>query len=59
VTRDALREAGYPDYVPYMVQGGVYDELYPLLQQTWQPYLDGEIDMATAAERLAEAVEAR
>jgi phosphohistidine phosphatase SixA len=59
VTRDALRAADYPDYVPYMVQGGVYDDLYPLLLQAWQPYLDGEINMTTAAERLAEAVAAR
>ena len=58
VVQQALRDAGQTEYVPYMVRGGVYKELYPLLQRTWQPYLDGTIDLDTAAERYAEAVDA-
>lgn len=58
VARQTLRSVGYPEYEPYMVRVGVYEELYPLLQEAWQPYLDGEIDLATAAERYAKAVDA-
>ncbi len=58
LAQQALRGAGYPAYRPYMVRVGVYEELYPLLQETWQPYLDGEITLAAAAERYAEAVDA-
>jgi len=58
VVQQKLLTAGYPEYEPYMVRVGVYEELYPLLQETWQPYLDGQIDLATAAERYAEAVDA-
>lgn len=56
VTQQTLRGAGYPAYVPYMARVGVYEELYPLLLETWQPYLDGEIDLAAAAKRYAAAV---
>jgi len=57
VAQQTLRSAGYPEYLPYMARVGVYEELYPLLQEAWQPYLDGTIDLATAAERYAEAVD--
>jgi len=58
VAQQLLRGAGYPTYEPYMARSGVYEELYPLLLETWQPYIDGEIDLTAAAERYAEAVDA-
>lgn len=58
VAQQTLRGAGYADYLPYMVRGGVYEELYPLLLETWQPYLDGDIDLAAAAQSYAAAVSA-
>jgi hypothetical protein len=40
----------------YMVRVGVYEELYPLIAEHWQPYLDGEVALQQAAESLAAAV---
>jgi len=58
VTQEVLRAAGREAYSPYMVRVGVYDELYPMLVEAWQPYLDGEIDLSAAAQRYAAAVAA-
>ena len=51
-----LRAAGFPDYAPYMLRNGVYEESYPRLLSSWQPYLDGKIDLATAAAAYADAI---
>jgi hypothetical protein len=44
------------DYTPYAIKNGVYDRgwpgVVPILEQDWKPYLDGKIDLATAAHRL-------
>lgn len=59
IARDLLRSGGYPDYELYMKRGrGVYGQLLPALEAHWAPYLEGEIDLATAAERYAEAAAA-
>lgn len=52
-----LLASSYPGYVMYMNRGrGLYPDMLPLLQEHWDPYLAGEIDLDTAAERLAAAV---
>jgi hypothetical protein len=43
-------------YVPYAVKNGLYDQGWrgalPVLEKDWKPYLDGKIDLATAARRM-------
>lgn len=56
VAEDLLRTAGVPDYRMYMVRVGVYDELFPLLAEHWEPYLAGEATMEQAAAALASAL---
>lgn len=55
-----LAERGLPDYEPYLYAEGLFDRAWPELrgpvEDHWQPYLDGAIDMDEAARRLIEAM---
>ena len=43
-------------YVPYAIKNGLYDRGWqgalPVLEKDWNPYLDGKMDLQTAARRL-------
>ncbi len=44
------------DYTQYAITNGVFERgwpgVLPILEKDWKPYLDGKIDLATAARRL-------
>ena len=46
-------------YTPYAAKNGLYDRAWPgvpeILEADWKPYLDGKIDLTTAARRIVAA----
>jgi hypothetical protein len=60
-TAGALTQRAIPGHVTYGEKNAIwtrvpdYRKAYPLLQQTWQPYLDGQITLHEALRRYAEA----
>lgn len=57
-TADLLAAAGVTDFEMYMMEGrGVYSEAHPYLIEHWRPYLEGRIDLETAADDLMEALD--
>lgn len=60
VVQALLAEHGVTDYEPYVYREGLFErgwpELRQPLEQHWQPYLDGGVELGEAARRLLEAV---
>lgn len=60
VVQALLAEHGVTDYEPYMYREGLFERAWPELRQPleqhWQPYLDGRVELDEAATRLLEAV---
>lgn len=54
-TERVLAEAGSEGYVPYMYAKGVFTGYHAALEEHWQPYLDGDVGLATAAARIVAA----
>lgn len=58
--QSVLAEAGAPGYEPYLYSEGLFDRAWPELrrpvEEHWQAYLDGEIDMDEAARRMIRAI---
>lgn len=54
-TRTYLATQGL-EHQPYMVRNKVFASFYPLLQQHWQPYLNGELTREQALQHLLEAL---
>lgn len=63
VTRERLASAGEGGYRPYLYEQGLIDRGWAPyrepLETHWQAYLEGKIDLPTAAERLVQAIHAR
>lgn len=60
VVQALLAERGVANYEPYMYRQGLFERAWPELRQPleqhWQPYLDGRIELDEAARRLLDAV---
>ena len=57
-TADLLAADGIDDFEMYMMEGrGVYGEAHPYLIGTWRPYLEGHVDLETAAANLMAALD--
>ncbi|HXV60593.1 MAG TPA: hypothetical protein VEK15_07865 [Vicinamibacteria bacterium] len=61
-TKERLAETGTPGYVPYLYAQGLIERGWRVyrepLETHWQSYMDGTIDLATAADRLVGAIHA-
>jgi hypothetical protein len=59
-TKERLAEAGQPGYVPYLYAQGLIERGWrpyrEPLETHWQLYMDGEIELRTAVERMVEAI---
>lgn len=60
VVQALLAEHGAANYEPYMYRQGLFERAWPELRQPleqhWQPYLDGRIELDEAARRLLDGV---